>query len=134
VTFLTDDEVKHLTGKTRWSAQVRALVAMGVAFERRAAWQACLKVRPRHFPRLLFLTRDGNGYVAADGTTSGFDSQWQRFMEKVVAAGVPRFTEHDLRAKVASDSPDIETARGRLGHTSATTTRNIYHRKDEVAE
>lgn len=102
--------------------------------ERRAAWDACLKVRPRHFPRLLFLTRDGRAYVAADGTTSGFDSQWQRFMAKVVADGVPRFTEHDLRAKVATDSPDIETARKRLGHKSASTTRGIYDRKDERAD
>lgn len=35
MTFLTDDEVKHLTGKQRWSAQVKALVAMRIAFERR---------------------------------------------------------------------------------------------------
>lgn len=28
MTFLTDDEVKHLTGKTRWSAQVRALATV----------------------------------------------------------------------------------------------------------
>lgn len=35
MTFLTDDEVKHLTGKVRWSAQMRALTAMRVAFERR---------------------------------------------------------------------------------------------------
>lgn len=102
--------------------------------ERRAAWAACLKIRPRHFPRLLFMTRDGKGYVAEDGTTSGFDSQWQRFMAKVVAAGVPRFTEHDLRAKVATDSPDLETARKRLGHKSASTTRGIYDRKNERAE
>lgn len=102
--------------------------------ERRAAWQAAVKVRPKHFPRLLFLTRQGESYVAEDGTTSGFDSIWQRFMGKVVAAGVERFTEHDLRAKVATDSPDLETARKRLGHKSATVTRAIYDRKDELAE
>lgn len=102
--------------------------------ERRAAWDACLKVRPKHFPRLLFLTRDGKSYLSEDGTTSGFDSQWQRFMAKVVKAGVERFTEHDLRAKVATDSPDLETARKRLGHKSAATTRGVYDRKDERAE
>lgn len=35
MTFLTDEEVEHLTGKHRWSAQVRALVSMGIRFERR---------------------------------------------------------------------------------------------------
>lgn len=35
MTFLTDDEVAHLTGKRRASAQVRALLAMGIGFERR---------------------------------------------------------------------------------------------------
>ena len=102
--------------------------------ERRAAWDACLRARPRHFPRQLFLTRDGRPYIAEDGTTTSFDSVWQRFMAKVVAAGVERFTEHDLRAKVASDAGDIETARKRLGHTSAATTRRIYDRKDEEAD
>lgn len=33
--YLTDDEVSHLTGRVRWSAQVRVLVAMGKRFERR---------------------------------------------------------------------------------------------------
>ena len=33
--FLSDAEVEHLTGKVRWSAQVKALVAMRIAFERR---------------------------------------------------------------------------------------------------
>lgn len=33
--FLSDDEVAHLTGKRRASAQIRALLAMGIGFERR---------------------------------------------------------------------------------------------------
>lgn len=33
--FLSDDDVIRLTGKVRWSAQVRALVTMGKRFERR---------------------------------------------------------------------------------------------------
>lgn len=55
-------------------------------------------------------------------------------MAKVVAAGVERFTEHDLRAKVATDSPGIETARKRLGHKTASTTKAVYDRKDERAD
>lgn len=33
--YLSDDDVVRLTGKVRWSAQVRALVAMGKTFDRR---------------------------------------------------------------------------------------------------
>jgi hypothetical protein len=40
----------------------------------------------------------------------------------------------DLRAKVATDSPDLETARKRLGHTTASTTKAMYDRKDEWAD
>jgi len=33
--FLSDDEVAHLTGKQRPSAQARALLSMGIPFDRR---------------------------------------------------------------------------------------------------
>lgn len=33
--FLTDEEVIHLTGKTRWLSQTRALALMGIPFQRR---------------------------------------------------------------------------------------------------
>lgn len=105
--------------------------------EREAAWRECLAVRPKrrtHF-ELLFCTRDGKPYIAADGTTSGFDSVWQRFMRKALADTdlTERFTEHDLRAKVGSDSDSDEEARTRLGHASTATTRKIYRRKGERA-
>lgn len=104
--------------------------------ERRAAWDACMAVRPRRVANihLLFCTRHGQPYVTDDGRTAGFNSVWQRFMAKAVASGVQRFTEHDLRAKVASDSSNAEQARARLGHASAATTKRVYMRKDEVAE
>jgi integrase len=41
------------------------------------------------------------------------------------------FTEHDLRAKVASDAPDIETARKLLAHADSRTTRAVYKRNAE---
>jgi integrase len=48
----------------------------------------------------LFATRDGQPYLKEDGTTSGFDSIWQRTMQKALEATrrKERFTEHDLRA------------------------------------
>ena len=39
-----------------------------------------------------------------------------------------RFTEHDLRAKVASDT-ESEHARQLLGHTNIEITERIYRRK-----
>ena len=42
-----------------------------------------------------------------------------------------RFTEHDLRAKCASDAESLERARELLAHTDAQTTRRIYRRKGE---
>ena len=77
----------------------------------------------------LFSSRNGQPYIADDGKTSGFDSIWQRFMAKVVKAGIERFTEHDLRAKVASDTT-LERAKELLGHAdSSTVTEKVYRRK-----
>jgi integrase len=106
--------------------------------ERKTAWDLCLKARPRrrtHF-NLLFCTRDGKPYIDEQGTTSGFDSVWQRFMKKALAETnlEERFTEHDLRAKVASDSKDSEQARKRMGHTSSAVTERVYRRKAERAD
>lgn len=43
---------------------------------------------------------------------------------------IERFTEHDLRAKVASDT-NIEHAQKLLGHSSSEITNRIYRRKPE---
>jgi integrase len=42
-----------------------------------------------------------------------------------------RFTEHDLRAKCASDADTLEHARALLSHADARTTEAIYRRKPE---
>lgn len=42
-----------------------------------------------------------------------------------------RFTEHDLRAKCASDADWLEHARALLSHANARTTEVIYRRKPE---
>jgi integrase len=44
-----------------------------------------------------------------------------------------RFTEHDLRAKVASDT-NIEHAQSLLGHISESTTRKYYIRKPTLVK
>ena len=60
------------------------------------------------------------------------DSLWQRFMAKVVAADIERFTEHDIRAKVGSDAESIERAREILTHAPGSTiTDRVYRRKPD---
>ena len=78
----------------------------------------------------LFHTRQGQPYIKENGTANGFDSIWQRFMAKAldITKLKNRFTEHDLRAKVASDIK-LEHAQLLLGHTSSATTERIYRRK-----
>jgi len=82
----------------------------------------------------LFAKRDGQGYIdEMSGEAHGWDSMWQRFMDRVLAETkvTERFTEHDLRAKCASDATSLEHARALLAHADARTTDAIYRRKPE---
>ena len=112
------------TGKRtiyEWSPELRAAVAMA------------LKARPRA-SAFLFCTRDGKGYVNETvGRASGWKSMWQRFMTRVIEETKVKqhFTEHDLRAKVASDAGSLEHARSLLAHADSRTTDRIYRRKAE---
>lgn len=80
----------------------------------------------------LFHTRTGQPYIQQGGTANAFDSIWQRFMAKALSETglVEKFTEHDLRAKVASDTT-IGHAQRLLGHNSQNTTDRIYRRAAE---
>lgn len=83
----------------------------------------------------LFHTRLGQPYIKADGSANAFDSLWQRFMKKALKKTdlKERFTEHDLRAKAASDT-ELEHAQKLLGHASSETTERIYRRKAEMVK
>lgn len=102
--------------------------------ELRAAVEEALDARPVDLAPFLFCTREGKGYIdEKTGRTNGFDSMWQRFMARVMKETkvTERFTEHDLRAKAASDTESEEHARALLSHASIQTTRSIYRRKPE---
>ena len=73
---------------------------------------------------LICRLRGGGPYRSA----KSWMRTWQRVMSEYVATGGERFTEHDLRAKVASDSPDVATAQARLGHKSSNMTVRVYIR------
>jgi len=118
-------KTKDTTGKRtiyEWSEELRAAVALAVA------------ARPVDLAPTLFCNRDGNGYFdEATGLAHGFDSMWQRFMDRVLRETkvTERFTEHDLRAKAGSDAESVERARALLQHADARTTQRIYRRKPE---
>lgn len=116
------------TGKRtiyEWTPELKAAVAMAKA------------ARPVHISPFLFCTRKGEGYIDEyTGKASGWKSMWQRFMARVIEETkvTEHFTEHDLRAKVASDAKSLEHARSLLAHADSRTTDRIYRRKAEVVK
>lgn len=100
--------------------------------ELRAAVESAKAIRPVLSP-YLFCNRKGECYINAAGELHGWDSMWQRFMDRVIAETKveERFTEHDLRAKCASDAETLEHARALLAHTDGRTTERVYRRKPE---
>ena len=71
----------------------------------------------------------GEALIKADGTTTGFDSQWQRWQRKLPKEN--RFAERSLRNLVGSED-DLQTASARLGHSSTSTTQRYYRNKPTV--
>lgn len=120
-------KTQNTTGKRtvyRWSPELRAAVDMALA------------ARPAR-SAYLFCKRDGLPYINEEtGEAYGWESMWQRFMDRVRTETkvTDRFTEHDLRAKCASDAATLEHARALLSHADARTTAAIYRRKPEVVD
>jgi integrase len=112
------------TGKRtiyEWTPELRATVEMAK------------QTRPVLSP-YLFCNRKGEGYIDEEtGLRHGWDSMWGRFMDRVLRETkvTERFTEHDLRAKCASDAESLEHARALLSHADARTIEAIYRRKPE---
>jgi len=101
--------------------------------ELRAAVDAAIAARPVDIAPYLFCNRRGECYVKDNGSANGWDSMWQRFMDRVLAETkvTERFTEHDLRAKCASDASSLEHARALLAHADSRLTDRVYRRKPE---
>lgn len=121
------DEVEipnHLLDKRtiyEWSPELKGAVELAKA------------ARPKRSP-LLFCTRQAKPYInEALGRAPGWKSIWQRYMKRIITETKIKetFTEHDLRAKVASDAHSLEHARALLAHSDARTTDRIYRRKAE---
>ena len=106
-----------------WTDELRAAVAMALA------------ARPVQIAPWVFCTGKGVGYMnEATGKASGWKSMWQRFFARVLAETkvTEHFTEHDLRAKCASDAGTLQHAQALLAHADAATTDRIYRRKAEL--
>lgn len=84
-----------------------------------------LRDLPRPFASLHLVTsEDGNRL-----SESGWKTAWQRTMAKAVAAGVPRFHFHDLRAKAITDMELAgRDAQHISGHASRQMIERIYKR------
>lgn len=91
----------------------------------------CKRMTPA-FPRAYVLrTKDGERY-----TSEGFRAMWQRAIKKAVRLGAIKepFTFHDIRAKCASDHPDINRAGDLLGHQNVQMTKAVYDRSIRIVE
>lgn len=127
---LQEDGIHVTPGKTESSSGKRIIIEW--SDELRQAIESAKAVRPVLSP-FLFCTRRGECYVKEDGTANGWDSLWQRFMERLLEETkvTKRFTEHDIRGKCASDAETLEHARALLAHADSRTTERVYRRKPE---
>lgn len=94
-------------------------------------------VRPFPDSPWLFCRTDGQCMIDERyGTARSWQHMWQGFMKKLLktTAVKERFTEHDLRAKCASDADTLEHARALLSHADSKMTERVYRRKPEVVE
>ena len=133
---LTDADIRtdgiHIQRhKTKDSSGKRTIYEMTPDLQR--AIDMANAARPK-VSTLLFCTREAKPYIVEEtGKSSAWASMWQRFMARVMAETkvTQHFTEHDLRAKCASDAPSLDHARALLSHADARTTEVIYRRKPE---
>jgi integrase len=123
---VTPRKTAGTTGLTRtyqWTPELKVAVDMAIAAR-------SLDIAP-----WLFCTRKGEGYFDEEtGRPEGWNSMWQRFMTRLLQDTKikERFTEHDLRAKCASDAETLGRAQQLLGHADSKITERVYRRKPEV--
>ncbi|MFH1495623.1 MAG: hypothetical protein ABIG70_12605 [Pseudomonadota bacterium] len=130
---MCDDGIHVTPSKTAESTGKKIIIEWSE--ELRAAVEGVKAVRPVLSP-YLFCNRRGKCYVNEDGKANGWDSMWGRFMDRVLAETkvTERFTEHDIRAKCASNASTLEHARQLLTHADSRVTDRVYRRKPEVVK
>lgn len=132
---LTDEGILVSRHKVRNSSGKRTLYKWTP--ELREAVEEAKHARPVDISPWLFCRMDGGClWDESTGEAKPWDNIWQNFIARVLAVGVvkKRFTEHDLRAKCASDAESLEHARALLSHVDSRLTNRIYRRKVETVE
>lgn len=132
---LRDDGIHVTPGKTEESTG-KTLIYMW-SDELRKAVDTAKAARPVQLSPFLFCNRSGEGYFDEDtGRAGGWDSMWRGFVARVLEETDVKkhFTEHDLRAKCASDAATLEHAQQLLAHADKRTTERIYRRKAEQVQ
>lgn len=114
ITDIVEDGVSYIPSKTRARAPQRRLFTWTP--ELREVVGELRARRPKNASSAyLFAPRTGCKYSG-----DGFRAIWQRTMRKALAGGLTeRFTEHDLRAVVATDAEEMgRDSRQLTGHTT----------------
>jgi integrase len=127
---LTDDGINVTPHKTQNSSGKSIIYKWNS--DLRLAIDEVRKTRPLDISKWLFCDRFGNPYIdESTGAAEGFSSMWQRFMARLLSETEikVRFTEHDIRAKTASDAKSLEKAQELLAHTDSKITNRVYRRK-----
>jgi len=130
--MLTEDGILVTPRKTQTSSGKQTIYEWSE--ELRAAVALAKEARPVDISPYLFCNKWGECYMdEKNGRAYGWSSMWQRFMDRVLTETKvkERFTEHDLRAKAASDAGSIEHARALLSHVNSNITQRVYRRKPE---
>jgi len=132
---LRDDGIHVEPHKTRDSTGKRMIIEW--SDELRSAVALAKGARPMKLSPFLFCNRDGEGYIdEKTGRAGGWESLWRNFIARVMdeTKVEEHFTEHDLRAKCASDAETLEHARQLLAHADGKITERVYRRRPEVVK
>lgn len=98
------------------------------------ALRDAVAARPVDFSPWVFCDKAGECYVDERGLCSGFDSVWQRFVDRVIAETkvTERFQEKDIRGKTGSDSESDQEAAKLLGNDVKIARRHYRRRGEKV--
>lgn len=132
---LKEDGIHVTPHKTLNTTGKRLII--GWSEELREAILLAKDARPVELSHFLFCNRLGECYFdEKSGRAGGWDSMWRGFITRVLAETKveARFTEHDLRAKCASDASTLEHARSLLSHADSRLTDRVYRRKPEFVK
>ena len=132
---LKEDGIHYQRHKTKKKTGKRSIYLWTPALK--TAVDLAKQSRTNKNSKFLFCNRDGESYVNEEtGKAPGWKSMWQRFMVRVLEETEVKehFTEHDMRAKVASDAETLEHATALLAHADSKTTKKFYRRKPELVK